>query len=286
MSHNPASVFPPPDSATHTVQGTVSILVPIYNSLPAVMRCLGSLYQSIDPNRMEILATDDYSPEYNILEQPLPTGIRLLRNEQNLGFAGNVNNAALHAEGEYLLIVNQDTRATPLASDSETVKRLLKPGWIDALLAVFEAYPDAGIVGPRLVFRDGALQSAGGLFDGGKGPFHRFLGWSNPEDRRISVTERVAWITGAAIMIRRADFLALGGLDGDTYKMGYFEDVDLCMKMRFQMGKQVYYCPDATLIHEVGSTGGNPYFMENSRKFHLRWDAAIVPDTQFVHVNY
>jgi O-antigen biosynthesis protein len=193
---------------------------------------------------------------------------------------------ALQAKGEYLLILNQDVRAVPIASDGDVTKRLLRPGWVDAMLAVFAATPDAGIVGPRLVFPDGTLQSAGGQFDGGKGPFHRYLGWSNPEDRRISVTEPVAWITGAAIMIRRADFLALGGLDGDTFKGGYFEDVDLCMRVRFQLGKQVIYCADATLVHEVGSTGGNVHFMDNSRKFHQRWDAAIEPDTQFVHVSY
>ena len=126
----------------------------------------------------------------------------------------------------------------------------------------------------------------GGWYDGNKGPFHRYLGWSNPEDWRISQTEVVSWITGAAIMIRRADFVALGGFDADTYRKGYFEDVDLCERVK-QAGKQVYYCPDATLVHDVGSTGGNPeFFMENSRRFHARWDKMIVSDSPFIHVNY
>jgi GT2 family glycosyltransferase len=220
------------------------------------------------------------------MHQPLPPGATPARNEQNVGFAGNINRAAQRARGDYLLLLNQDCRATPYEGDGEAAKRLLKPGWADAMLRVFLDHEDAGIVGPRLIFPTGEVQSVGGLFDFGKGPYHRYLGWSQPDDRRINRTEPVSWITGAAIMIRRADFLALGGLDGDTYIRGYFEDVDLCMRVRFTLGKKVYYCAEATLVHEVGSTGGNPYFMQNSRRFHERWDAQIQPDSPFVYVGY
>jgi len=170
-----------------------------------------------------------------------------------------------------------------LASDAEVVKSLLCSGWADALLRVFQDQMDAGIVAPRLVFPTGHIQSAGGIFDARKQPWHRYLGWSNPTDRRINSVEKISWATGAALMVRREDFIACGGLDEAAYPGGYWEDVDFCLKMRFGLGKAIYYCPAATLVHEVGSTGGNPLFMQNMRTFHRRWDEQIEPDTPFVY---
>ena len=176
------------------------------------------------------------------------------------------------ARGAYLLFLNQDTLAT-------------KPGWIGHMIDVMEKN-NAGIVGPKLVFPDGSIQSCGGLFDAGKGPYHRNLGWSNAQDWRVNTTERVSWITGAAILVRAEDFWQVGGMD-EGYRGGYFEDVDLCLKMKHQLGKDTWYCAEAVLQHAVGSTGGNPEnFRANSLRFHERWDSKIVPDSQYVYVNY
>lgn len=169
------------------------------------------------------------------------------------------------------MFLNQDIRPT-------------HPGWADRMLEVL-GHENVGIVGPRLVFENGAVQSVGGLFDAAKGPFHRDLGWADAMCARLSQSERVSWTTGAALMIRRADFLEVGGFDMG-YPGGYFEDVDLCLKVRAQLHKEVWYCADATLVHEVGSTGGNPKFMDNSRRFHALWDQHIEPDTNFVMVTY
>jgi GT2 family glycosyltransferase len=286
MSQAQQSLSQHPDSVTNEGRGTVSILVPAYEAFPSLMRCLGSLAATVDLTRTEILPQDDCSPSYSLIHQPLPPGVIPQRNQTNQGFAGNVNQAALRAQGEYLLILNQDTRAIPYDTDGAIVQQLLRPGWLDALVSMFDRFPDCGIVGPRLVFPSGEVQSVGGLFDAGKGPYHRYLGWSNPLDRRCSVSEKVSWITGAALMIRRDDFMALGGFHGDIYLGGYFEDVHLCMEVKTKLGKEVYYCAEASLVHEVGSTGGNGNFMQNSVRFHQIWDQHIVPDSTFVYVGY
>jgi len=208
------------------------------------------------------------------MEIPLPSNLLKGRTDKNYGFAGNCNLGAMHAPGDVLLFLNQDCR-------------IWKPGnenWAEKMLEVLER-EKVGIVGPRLVFGNGTVQSVGGLFDGAKGPHHRDLGWANPFDRRLSLPERVSWTTGAALMIRRADFLKVGGFDMG-YPGGYFEDVDLCLKIQTQLDKEVWYCPSATFIHDVGSTGGNPNFMANSYRFHALWDQYIEPDTSFVMVGY
>lgn len=160
---------------------------------------------------------------------------------------------------------------------------MLRPDWIDAMVRMFDEHENAGLVGPRLIFPTGAVQSVGGIFDGKGEPWHRWLGWADARDARVSKSQPVSWITGAAFMMRREDFLKLGGLDAETYPGGYWEDTDVCMKVRHVLGKEVWYCADATLVHEVGSTGGNPQFMDNARRFHERWDPLIEPETHFVY---
>jgi GT2 family glycosyltransferase len=233
----------------------------------------------MDPSRTEILIQDDASPDCVLSELMHFPPVKVERNEQNMGFAHTVNRAAARAKGDYILILNQDTQATAL-------------GWADVMLRMF-GNPAIGIVGPKLIFPptpelpEGAIQSCGGLFDAGKGPYHRYLGWRNIYDWRVNKTEKVSWVTGAAIMIKREDFYQVGGLDAETFVGGYFEDTDLCMKVRFDLHKEVWYCPEAMLIHDVGSTGGNPAnFQNNSRKFHERWNDKIMPDVSTVYVNY
>jgi O-antigen biosynthesis protein len=206
------------------------------------------------------------------------------RNPINLGFAGNCNAGAMRARGDVLLFLNQDTAA--------------RDGWFEPMMSMFEDQR-VGIVGPKLVVplpdmshqqsnpggKIDTIQSCGGLYGGNKGPFHRYLGWS-ADDWRVNERERVSWMTGAALAIRRDLFFKVGGFDVD-YVRGYFEDVDLCEKVK-EAGFEVWYCPEAVFEHSVGSSGGVPQhiFKANSMRFHAKWDAKIKPDTQVSYVAY
>jgi len=242
---------------------------------------------------LEILVQDDCSPDFNIYDVIGMEPASAQRNECNLGFAGNCNAGAARSSGDVLLFLNQDT----VAHD----------GWFEPLMSMFND-PIVGIAGPKLtqpsvkytaktdvLFRKvsvsrsdelgSVIQSCGGLYGGNRGPFHRWLGWS-ADDWRVNVRERVSWITGAALAIRRDLFFKVGGFDVG-YERGYFEDVDLCEKVK-EAGLEVWYCPEAVFDHSVGSSGGVPahIFKANSIKFHQKWDTKIAPDTQVVHVNF
>lgn len=227
--------------------------------------------------RLQIIIQDDCSTDFDVMECIGPPA-EPERNAVNLGFAGNCNAGARRAGGDILLFLNQDTRAFN--------------EWFEPLMIMFDD-PKVGIVGPKLITpvmkpdgaRDYSIQSCGGLYDGNKGPFHRFLGWA-ADDRRVNVRERVSWTTGAALAIRRDLFAGVGGFDED-YKRGYFEDVDLCEKVK-GTGFEIWYCPDAIFQHTVGVSGGVPaeVFKTNSMRFHRKWDAIITPDTGIIHVNY
>jgi GT2 family glycosyltransferase len=273
----------PPASATPAAPPhplTLSVVIPAYNQLAAVIRCLRSVVQTGGAlgaqGRLQILVQDDASPDVNLTEVLGPPA-EVVRNERNLGFAGNCNAGATRAAGDVLLFLNQDTRA--------------REGWFAPLLAAFDD-PAVGIVGPKLVYAERApgqaedsIQSCGGLFGGNKGPYHRYLGYA-ADDWRVNERGPVAWVTGAALAIRRELFARVGGFDVG-YLRGYFEDVDLCMKVR-QAGYQIWYEPESCFEHSVGSTGGIPahIFKANSLRFHRLWDEHIVPDSPISYVDY
>lgn len=246
----------------------LSIIIPAYNHLPDVLACLNSL-QAFASRPHEYLVQDDSSPDY-FGPAVIPAAIASCqRNETNLGFAGNCNAGAARAHGDVLFFVNQDVYGVPEWS----------PGWDAALLSAFDD-PQVGIVGARLLFPNGCIQSAGGLYDAKKQPYHRCLGYSNPLCDETNTPEPVAWVTGAALAIRRTLFEQVGGFD-TAYAGGYFEDTDLCCKVA-QMGYIIWYEPRCTLVHKVGQSGGNPNFLRNAMMWRERWSAIIEADVYAV----
>lgn len=241
----------------------LSVIIPAYRNLPEVMRCLRSLRLTAK-TPVHFHVQDDATPEVNghpelNMDQIIPPEMATVaRNETNLTFPGNANAGARHAQGDILMITNQDIYAKAGVSD----------GWDAFVLDAFRD-PTVGIVGPRLLFPDGRVQSAGGYFDARYQPTHRCLGWLNPAHPKCNTPGMVEWTTGAAFAVRRWLWESLGGFD-EVYHGGYFEDVDFCVKT-LEQGMNIWYEPRATLFHQVGTSGGNPHFIQNMRAFHERW---------------
>lgn len=243
------------------------VIIPAYNHVAEVMVCLNSL-QSLQSGTVGYHVQDDASPDVDF-RGVIPRSIATVaRNEANGGFAVNCNAGARVAledgQADILLFVNQDVFAVPEWSN----------GWDAALVAPF-ADPQVGIVGARLLFPTGGVQSVGGTWDTAAQPVHRCLGYSNPLAEEVNTLCEVDWTTGAAIAIRAHVFKALGGFD-ERYERGYFEDCDLCLRARGR-GYKVMYQPGATFIHSVGTSGGSPYFTRNALRFRQQWvDSGIV----------
>lgn len=231
----------------------LSVVIPAYNNLEAVLRCMQSVAQTTNPQRTEFLVQDDCSP--NIVMPPLLGGI-CQRNEQNLGFPGNCNAGAARARGDVILLLNHDVWVT-------------QRGWDMRLLDFFDLTPEAAVAGPTLLFPNGNVQSVGGEFDAAGQPYHTALNAVNPDWAPINTPREVPWITGAAFAVRRSVWEQLGGFD-TGYIGGYFEDVDFCVRARLA-GYTVWHCPNIRMYHGVGSTGGNPHFMANAMRFKRLW---------------
>jgi GT2 family glycosyltransferase len=217
----------------------VSIIVPVYNKWALTRACLTSVVQTSVGSgvRYEIILADDGSSDETVDAAQIFPGLRIARTSSNMGFLRNCNNAAKHARGHYLLLLNNDT--------------VVLPGWLEALFRTIEADPSAAIVGSKLLYPDGVIQEAGGvLFSDGSG-MNAGRG-AQRDDPQVNLAREVDYISGASILIRASFWSAVGGFD-ERYKNAYCEDSDLAMSAR-SMGLRVLYEPHSEVIHfEHGS---------------------------------
>lgn len=245
----------------------LSVIVPMYDHLSKVLRCLRTLRDTASREvDVEYLVQDDAGERNDGRREISRLLASVERNPENLGFSGCCNRGAARAGGDVLFFVNQDIYA----------HEDLSAGWDQTLARHFEERQRC-VIGALLLFPNGSIQSAGGLFDGARQPFHRFLGFGDHRHEAVQRGGPIAWVTGAALAVDRAGF---DGFD-EGYIGGYFEDVDLCLRHR-SAGAEVEYHPQLVLIHEAGSCGGNPCFLKNAERFRRKWHEKIVPDVRFV----
>ena len=211
-----------------------------------------------------IVVDDAYSESLDV-SSLLVNGVRVIRNEQNLGFLRSCNKAMASARGDYLLLLNNDT--------------LVHPGALEALLSTFEDHESAGAVCAQLRCEDGSLQEAGGIVwrDGSAWNWGR---GEDPRDPRFSYTREVDYGSAAALMVERALWERIGGFD-ESFAPAYYEDTDFCFSVRTE-GRRVVYQPKAVVTHLEGishgtdtNAGMKSHQMTNQGRFAEKWRTAL-----------
>ncbi len=210
----------------------ISMLIPLYRNLSFLCFQLAAFAADPACSKAELIYALD-SPEQHAEAEHLLRGLHLLHDlpvtlvtlPHNKGYAAATNEAARHASGHTLLLLNSDV--VPLG-----------PGWLAALQAGL-AQRGAGAAGPKLLFDDGSIQHAGLYFEqDGDGV------WSN---RHYHKGMLVPGVTGAALLVGRPLFERVGGVCED-YIIGDYEDSDLCLRLR-AAGAAIAYVPEAELYH-------------------------------------
>jgi GT2 family glycosyltransferase len=218
----------------------VSVAVVAYQSGPLLSECLAALAaQSMGD--FELILVDNASRDgaAQAAARAYPQAV-FIPNVENLGFAAAVNQAARAARGRWLALLNPD--AFP------------EPGWLAGLLAAAEAFPQVRCFASRQLMADdptvldglGDVMSASGLAYRG--------GYLNKDPGKVAPGE-VFSACGGAMMIDRALFLGMGGLDERFFCYG--EDVDLGYRLRLR-GEAVVLAPEAVVRHEGGASSGGP----------------------------
>ena len=184
-------------------------------------------------------------------------GIRVVEAPTNLGFAGGCNLGAAASHEPFIGFLNDDAEVTE--------------GWLDALVAALVELPRAGLVGSLQVSHDGVCIDAGADVDA-DGRFTRRGNGLRVEDLTFE-RAAVAYVSAASVLIRREAWEAVRGFD-EGFFPGYFEDVDLCFRLR-RAGWDSVIEPKSVVLHKESATLDERRrafaYARNEARFRARW---------------
>lgn len=218
----------------------VSLIIVNWNSNQYLKKCLESI-KKYAPSYIEMIIVDNNSDQKVDHLSKTFSGLRIIKNNQNLGFGKSCNQGAKIARGEYLFFLNPDTQITKES--------------IEILVDYLDKSKKAGAVGPKLLGGEGYYLKPPSL---GQVIFfytrlHRFFIKSKIFKKlfwKIKLGNKkkyIKHIPGAAIMVRKNVFKKIGGFDERFFL--WFEDVDLSRQIR-KKGYKLIYIPESEIIHE------------------------------------
>lgn len=252
----------------------IAVVIVNHNTCEHLRACLATI-RSEAPSEMVVVDNASSDGSVEMVQAEFPQVV-LRANETNPGYGAAANQGIANCTAPYVLLLNSDT--------------LVQPGALAALSTYLELHPDAAIIGPRLVNPDGRLQASCYPFPT---PVNLFLEESTLGRlvRHVPVLRSrylrtwshgcpraVPWVLGAALMIRRDAFDAVGAFDESFFM--YLEEVDLSYRL-WSAGWEVHFAPVATITH-VGGASTAQYraemavqFFASLRRFYRRHYSGI-----------
>lgn len=229
----------------------VSIIIVNYNKYELTQKCIKSVCKNVINIKYEIIVLDNASTNnsFETLKKKYKNDshINVIKNEKNTGFGDGNNKAVKLAKYKNILLLNPDV--------------IVLENSIEKMLNKLDENVNYGVLGCMLLNGDNTLQYSCRRFL----PFKDFIKARTPlkilfSKNKIEVINNkylmkeynhnyeksVDWIMGSCLLLRKSDFEDVGGFSKEYFM--YFEDVDLCYKMK-KSGKEVVYLPDAKMIH-------------------------------------
>jgi GT2 family glycosyltransferase len=229
---------------------TLSIIIVSFNARADLERCLDSLAGHPPAVPHEVLVVDNGSSDGSADAARGRVDVRTIAIGSNRGFAA-ANNAGIRASaGGLLLLLNSDT--------------IVPPGAIDRLLAALDRHPEAAAAGPRLVDANGRAELSFGRMIGPLAEWRQqrlMRRHARADAATVALIEQMTrqeqfpdWVSGACLLVRRADAEAVGLLDERFFM--YTEDVDFCAALRAR-GRRILFTPDAEIVHLRGRSAAS-----------------------------
>jgi N-acetylglucosaminyl-diphospho-decaprenol L-rhamnosyltransferase len=228
----------------------LSIICVNWNSVDYLRECIASIHEHTQGLEFEIIVVDNASPQrdVDILKEEFPD-IRILKSQENIGFAKANNCGFRHSTGEYVMFLNPDTK--------------LMERSINIMVEAIKSLPDAGIVGCKLLNADlsvqlSSIQKFPTILNQALDAEYLQLRWPHcplweiaPLFSDEAKLQRVEVISGACMLLRRSVFDRVGMFSEDYFM--YAEDLDLNFKVK-RAGFTNYYVGGTKIIHYGGKS--------------------------------
>lgn len=220
-----------------------SIIVPNYNGV----RHFPALFDALSRQRyrnFEVILVDDASTDQSLqwlenIRQDFPAAIQIVRNTNNLGFAASCNRGIAAAQGEWIVLLNNDTQP--------------EVGWLEALMQTVVAHPEIGMVASKMLFaHDPSIVNSAGIAMDWAGIAWDWRGGEIDDPTELETCEIFGPCGGAALYSRRM-LDEIGGFDEDFFM--YLEDVDLAWRAQLA-GWKCLFQPLARVIHAHSASLG------------------------------
>ena len=226
----------------------VSIIIPTKNGYKDVQRCVSSIIEKTTYQNYEIIMADNGSTDpkmhelYAEFEKQLPGRFFVESIDIPFNFSTINNRAAKKAHGEYLLFLNNDTE-------------VITENWL-TLMVSFAQQERIGCVGAKLLYPNNTVQHAGVILGLGGVAGHGHYGYPHGDlgyFGRLAINVNYSAVTAACLLMKKADFDAVGGFE-EAFTVA-FNDVDLCLKVQ-ALGRDNVWLHEAELYHFESQTRG------------------------------
>ena len=262
----------------------ISIIIPNKDHLEDLKRCIDSIKEKSTYDNYEIIVVENNSETaeindyYKTVEND---GVKIVRYEGPFNFSAICNLGVKAAQGDYILLLNNDTQ-------------VITVNWLEEML-MYAQRDDVAAVGAKLYYADKTIQHAGVVIGLGA---HRTAGHTHYGQSRenlgymgrLCYAQDVSAVTGACLMVKKELYEKVGGLD-ESFEVS-LNDVDLCLKFR-HLGMLNVFTPFAELYHFESVSRGldtdgekAKRYNEESERFRQKWKEDLEKGDPYYNVNF
>ena len=251
----------------------VAVVILNWNGCAMLRRFLPGVVRYSEADGAVVWVADNGSTDdsVEVVSREFPS-VRQVRLAENYGFAEGYNRALEQVKAEYVVLLNSDVEVTE--------------HWLEPLLAYMDVHPEVAACQPKLLSyhqrtRFEYAGASGGYIDRYGYPFcrGRLMGEVEEDQGQYDTVVPVFWASGAALFIRRRDYVEAGGLDARFF--AHMEEIDLCWRLRAR-GRGLVCVPQSVVYH----VGAATLKKENPRKTFLNFRNNLLmlyknlPDTE------